>query len=95
MESLDDLWPNIACTRVIGSNLRKGLHASEPEAVGKVARKRYRKECADYSEMPLVLEFRQERRDFHAEIEGEKSKDQESLIYKDQIYKNQLLLNSK
>ena len=63
--------------------------------MGKVARKRYRKECADYSEMLLVLELRQERRDYHAEIEGEKSKDQESLIYKDQIYKNQLLLNSK
>lgn len=35
--------------RVIGNNLRKGLHASEPEAVRKVTRKRYSKECVDYS----------------------------------------------
>lgn len=34
---------------VIGNNLRKGLHASEPEAVRKVAKKRYSKECVDYS----------------------------------------------
>jgi len=35
--------------RVIGNNLRKGLHASEPGAVRKVARKRYSKERVDYS----------------------------------------------